>query len=241
MQLKDCIYKRKSVRKYTDTAVNADTVASIARFLAEAKPLYPDIKVRVEILPRSKVHSLFKWTPPQAIAFYSEEKDGYLENAGFLLQQVDLYLHSIGLGSCWLGMGKPNVKADVPLEEGWKFVIMLAFGYPAEEIARGTDGFNRNTLAEISDRADERLEAARLAPSAINSQPWYFTHEGETLHAWQSQKGMLRAAMLGRMNQIDMGIALAHLYVENTQTFRFFAAQPKVERKNYRYTGSFTL
>ena len=37
-----------------------------------------------------------------------------------------------------------------------------------------------------------------------------------------------------------MGIALAHMYVTNPDTFRFFAAEAP-ELKGYAYSGSFTL
>ncbi len=40
----------------------------------------------------------------------SENTEGYLMNIGFIFQQMDLYLSSIGLGSCWLGMAKPTEK-----------------------------------------------------------------------------------------------------------------------------------
>lgn len=163
-----------------------------------------------------------------------------MENVGFLFQQVELYLNGLGLGACWMGLGKFR-KNETPQVEGMEFVIFLAFGKPAEPLGREQSDFNRKSLAEIADREDPRLECARLAPSSTNSQPWYFTHEGDTIHAYCSETGLLRHAFLGNMNRIDMGIALAHLYVENRETFRFFRTEPKNTPKGYRYTGSFTL
>ena len=75
------------------------------------------------------------------------------------------------------------------------------------------------------------LEAARLAPSAVNSQPWYFAHEGNTLHVHCNKKG----------SRLDIGIALAHLYIENPGTFRFSRAETATEVPGYRYIGSVTL
>ena len=51
----------------------------------------------------------------------------------------------------------------------------------------------------------------------------------------------LMSPMLGNMNRIDMGIALAHLYVANEDTFRFFKAENVVEVPGYGYIGSVTL
>lgn len=238
--MQEMILQRCSVRKYTGEAVGTETLKKIEAFCAAAKPLYPDIQVCARIVFKEQVRFYFPWKTPQLIAIFSENKPGYLENVGFLFQQVDLYLQSIGLGSCWMGLGKLR---DVGIqEEGMEFVILIAFGHPDGNALRSDiRQFQRRYLTEITDEPDERLEPARLAPSSTNSQPWYFTHEGNTLHAYRSEAGLLRHKMLGNMNRIDMGIALAHLYVANPDTFRFFKAQKPEQLKGYSYTGSFTL
>jgi hypothetical protein len=43
------------------------------------------------------------------------------------------------------------------------------------------------------------------------------------------------------MNRIDIGIALAHLYVANPETFRFFQTDSAPAVKDHRYLGSITL
>ena len=167
-----------------------------------------------------------------------------MENVGFVFQQLDLYLQSIGLGVCWLGMGKLNAQGieQTKRDDGLRCVMMMTFGYPKGDALRSDAAeFKRKSLAEIADCADERLEAARLAPSSINSQPWYFVHEGEVIHAYCTRQGLIRNRALGEMNRIDMGIALAQLYVAHADTFRFFQTETAPEWKGYRYTGSFTL
>ena len=210
MTLQEMIYQRKSCRSYTGKPVDQSVIERILSF--EPKPLYPEIKVRMDILGRNQIRCIFPWTTPQVIAVYSEEKEGYLENVGFMFQQMDLYLQSLGLGVCWLGMGRMDPKAAAPEE------------------------FKRKRLSQIGDREDPRLEPARLAPSSINSQPWYFAHEGDALYAYCTKKGVV-----GYMNRIDMGIALAHLYVANSDTFRFFRAENPPKLSRYAYVGSVTL
>ena len=241
MDLKNMITKRASVRKYTDRPVSEEIRSEILDIFRQATPLYPDIQVEAKIVDREQVRFYMPWKTPQLIAFFSENKPGYLENAGFLLQQVDLYLQSRGLGACWLGMGKFR-KSEVPQMDGMEFVIFIAFGHPEGKYLReNLTQFKRKPMTEITDREDPRLEPARLAPSATNSQPWYFTHEGETIHAFCSEAGLLRHKMLGNMNRIDMGIALAHLYITNPETFRFEYCPPANTPKGHRYTGSITL
>lgn len=240
MNLSDMIVKRRSVRKYSDKPVEKALLDSIIAFCAEAKPLYADINVQAKLVTKEQVRFYFPWKAPYLLAIYSENKPGYLENVGFLFQQVDLYLQSMGIGSCWMGLGK--LRSPEPAPEGMEFVILLAFGYSPEDFYRsGSEAFQRRPLSEISDLPDDRLEPARLAPSSTNSQPWYFIHDGDTVHAYRSEKGLLRHKTLGAMNRIDMGIALSQLYVANADTFRFFRMEQPVQLNGHQYCGSFTL
>ena len=241
MELKNMIDKRKSVRKFSDTPVSANTLGQIREAFAAFKPLYPMIKVAWEVVEQAQVRFYLPWRTPQLIAIYSENQPGYLENAGFLFQQMDLYLQSIGLGACWMGMGKVRENLDCNLED-MEFVILLAFGYPEGDALReDSSQFQRKSLAEIADAEDLRLEPARLAPSSTNSQPWFFVHEEDAIHAYCSKAGVLRHLGLGKMNRIDMGIALAHMYVANPDSFHFFMAPPAQERKGYLYIGTFVV
>ena len=229
MTLQEMIYHRKSCRSFTAKPVDAEMMEKILSF--EPKPLYPDIKVRMDIVSRDQVKCICPWTTPQLIAIYSEETQGYRENIGFLFQQIDLYLQTLGLGVCWLGMGRMNPKTTTEVE-GMKFVILLAFGYPkGDQLRWDLKGFKRKTMDKIADKADPKLEPARLAPSAVNSQPWYFTHEDDRIHVYCSEKG----------SRLDAGIALSHLYVANAAAFRFFRVKNAAEIAGYGYIGSVTL
>ncbi len=229
MNLNEMIYHRKSCRSFTNVPVDAATIETIKAF--PMTPLYAEIKVHWDIVPRSQVKCICPWTTPQLITIYSEEAEGYLENIGFLFQQMDLYLQTLGLGVCWLGMGRMNPKTTTHVE-GMKFVIMLAFGHPkGDQLRHDLKGFKRKAMEQITDKADPRLEPARLAPSAVNSQPWYFTHDGDTFHVYCAKKG----------SRLDIGIALAHLYVANEATFQSFKAETAPEVPGYGYIESVTL
>lgn len=234
MTLNEMIYKRKSCRSFTSVPVDGEMIERILSF--EMKPLYPEIKVRMDIMSRDKVKCILPWVPPQVITVYSEETEGYLENVGFLFQQMDLYLQSLGLGVCWLGMGKLNPRT-APEVEGMKFVIMLAFGYPrGDQLRHDPKEFKRKSLSQIADIEDIKLEPARLAPSSINSQPWYFTHEGEIFRVFCAGR-----AVAEYMNRIDMGIAMAHLYIANPKTFRVIKTETPPMKSGHKYICSCVL
>lgn len=76
----------------------------IHEFIAQVKPLNEDINYRYEILEKDNVNLKTRWSAPYYLALYSEKKENYLVNIGFIFQQVSLFLQSIDVGSCWVGM-----------------------------------------------------------------------------------------------------------------------------------------
>lgn len=225
MTPKEMIYKRKSCRSFLKEPLDPQTIQAVMSL--RLKPLYPDIRVHWEIVSRAQVSSICPWATPQLIAVYSQEAPGYQENIGFLFQQMDLQLQAMGLGVCWLGLGKLNAKA--PQREGMKFVILLAFGRPKDlHLREDLQQFRRKSPEQIADRADTKLEPARLAPSAVNRQPWYFVHDEDVIHAYCTNRG----------NRLDIGIALAHLYTEYEDTFQYFIADTPPTVAGHSYIGS---
>ena len=239
MELKDMIARRRSVRAYEDRRVDKETLDELLDFIGGVKRLDASIRAEVRLVERSQVTTMQSWATPHFLQVSSEEKGDWLENAGFMMQQVDLYLQSKGLGSCWVGLGLPET-GIVP--EGMKHVILMPFGYPKNVPERSdVSEFRRKELHEISDVEDARLEAVRIAPSACNGQPWYFVHEGEKLHLFRDHLGLVKRPALTKMNRIDAGIALAHLYVTNPDGFCFFKAEKKPEHRGLIYVGTVKL
>lgn len=230
MNLEEQIYVRKSCRKYLDGEIDMD---GIHEFISSAKALDDSINYHYEILPRSEVKVRIPWSSPYYLAIYSEKKGDYLENVGFVFQQLSLYLQSQGIGNCWVGMASPK-------RNSWDFVIAISFGR-SNDISRGLSNFRRKPLAKISDMPDDRLIPAQLAPSAINSQPWYFKHSGDGFDVYQIKQNIVRRQILKRWNPIDVGISLAHMYVSNEDTFEFFKKSDFENIKGYTYTGSFKI
>ena len=180
MNLVNQIYLRKSCRKYVDEAID---MGPIHDFISNVKPLNEKIDYRYEILKKNELNIKTRWKAPYYLTLYSEKKENYLENIGFVFQQVSLFLQSIDIGSCWVGMA--SVKKKDP-----NFIIAIAFG-KSNDKSREVNSFKRKKLSKISDNDDDRLEPARLAPSAINSQPWYFKHTGDGFDVYQIRQNII--------------------------------------------------
>ena len=146
---------------------------------------------------------------------------------------MDLFFSENGLGSCWLGMAKPEEKEVSKLP----FVICMSFGKPAEPLHRELSGFKRKTPTEIGEGDDPRLEAARLAPSAVNAQNWYFVAENGNIRCYRKKPNPLLGFVFNKLGCIDMGIALCHIASESDD-FHFAKEADAPVRKGCVYMGT---
>jgi len=228
--MNEIIRKRKSVRKYDAAPLTESELQSVREKIENLRPLYPEIKFSVEIA--NKTRGLFGIKAPHYLLFTSEEKEGAYENIGFIGQQMDLFFSASGIGSCWLGASKPE---DAALK--LPFVICMAFGKPAEPLHRGISDFKRKPLEAISEGDDERLEAARLAPSAVNAQNWHFIAENEKIHCYRIKTNHPLGFIYEKLHKIDMGIAICHI-AEESENFKFAKNNAAPEKKGRVYTGT---
>lgn len=201
--------KRKSIRKFKMEPLTSETLENIIDYASQIQSLFP-MKTKLEYLNSANIKGIFSIKAPHYVLLYSEQKDNYLMNGGYILEQLDLYLSASGIGACWLGMAKPP--EGILEKDGLQFVIMLAFGEPSESLHRQqVSEFKRKTISEISNCSDGNhlLEAVRLAPSATNSQPWYIHLNNSELIISREKLNVFKVKFFDKINQIDIGIACA--------------------------------
>ena len=199
MTLYETIFTRRSVRKYDPTPLDESTLADINAFLNRANQLNTH-HARFEIVTGDKVGD--KSAPHYIVAYCGENTAAYV-NVGYVLEKVDLYLQSIGLGSLWLGMAKPK-------EDKQDFCIMLAFGNTSVPARKNVEEFNRLPISEISNSDNsgncDIAKAVRLAPSAVNNQPWKLKFEEGCVTIGYFGRGLMKLILKNRLNKIDLGI-----------------------------------
>lgn len=213
----DMIFKRKSFHLFRGVGndkLTQEELEAIEQAYAGFDALYPDIRTGIRILPAGKVN--FKRDAEYCILIYSEEKDNYLMNAGYIGQQLDLWLVAHDIGSLWFGIGKP----DMPEYDGMKFVIMIAIHKVSDQSLYRRDMYKakRKPLGEIWQGDDPGVaDIARFAPSACNSQPWYVENRDGKLTVYRYKKpgkrGIMPAAAVAYFNRIDIGIYLCILEI----------------------------
>ncbi len=210
------VFKRKSFHLFRgigNEKLSAGELSEIKAFWQSLTPLCPDIQVAMEIVPESQTTNCHG--QEYCLAFYSEKKENYLQNIGYLGQLMDLYLVSRNIGTCWYGIGG----AKKTTHEGLGYVIMLAFAKVDDPVKFRKDMWKakRKETGEIwqGQPIDGVTDIARFSPSACNSQPWRVERNGDTLNIYRYRKpgriGILSPTNAKHFNRIDMGIYLCIL------------------------------
>ena len=210
------IFKRKSFHLFRHSGelrISTNDIANIVETYKSFIPLCPDIRTAIRIVSGDETSC--KRGQEFCVLFYSEKKDDYLRNIGYLGEQLDLYLVSKNIGTLWFGIGK----TEEPSFEGLDFVIMMAMAKIDDEKKFRKDMFKSKRKSDdeiwIGDRINEVTDMIRFAPSACNTQPWIVEHIDTTLNVYrfkkQGKRGIMPADKVTFFNQIDIGIFLCFL------------------------------
>lgn len=213
----EMIFKRKSFHLFRNVGndkILKDELNDIEKAFESFNSLYPDIKTAIRIVPSVEVN--FKRDAEYCILLYSEKKENYLMNAGYIGEQLDLWLVAHNIGSLWFGIGKP----DEPTYNGLDYVIMIAIRKVDDVSKYRRDMFKakRKELSEIWSGDDLGIaDITRFAPSACNTQPWYVENKNGELTVFRYRKpgkrGIMPAKSVSYYNRIDIGIYLCILEI----------------------------
>src|SRR6056297_707176 len=209
--LYNMIFKRKSFHVFKNLShLTQEELQEIENHFKQLQPLKDDIQVEFKIVP--KEHTSCK-RGEYCVLFFSERKDGYLQNIGYLGAQLDLWFASKNIGVCWYGVGKTEVTPENDLG----FVIMMAIGKVNEnDFRKDYTKSKRKPMEEIwSGNSHQSIaEIVRFTPSTCNTQPWFVESEDHhlTIYRVKGRRGMMPADKVVYYNRIDIGIFL--LFVE---------------------------
>ena len=212
--LYDMIFKRKSFHLFRDIGnehLTDEEFKDIENEFSKFKPLVEDIKVKIRIVKKESILRGQEY----CILFYSEKKDNYLQNIGYLGEQLDLYLVSKNIGTLWFGIGKP----DEEKIDGLDFVIMIAIAKvdSPDKFRKDMYKSKRKELSEIwsGDCLLDIANIVRFTPSACNTQPWKVEATDKEIKVFRYRKegkrGIMPKDRVIYYNQIDIGIFLCFL------------------------------
>ncbi|MBU5336522.1 nitroreductase family protein [Intestinibacter bartlettii] len=254
----EVIKSRHSVRTYNNEPIDDIILEQIQTYIDEVTNPF-NKKINIKLLKPDDYHKEKLGTygviknPSYFLAAYCENKPFALEALGYTFEKVILYCTSLGLGTVWLGgtFNKGKFAKAVDLKNGYILPVVAPVGY--EGGRRSPIGFligsnhnKRESFGKLFHKNDfytpltkkdagiygDALEAVRLAPSSLNSQPWRVVLNDDGLHFYNTKNRDI--------NKIDMGIALCHLYSvleEQMVKGRFKILNPKI-KTDYDYVIS---
>ncbi len=181
---------------------------NIYKYFNQIRSLIPNIKVKIKIVKEEMTNC--KRGAEYCILFYSEQKQNYLQNIGYIGEQLDLYLVSQNIGTLWYGIGK----IDESTYEGLSFVTMMAIcKVPNDSFRKDMYKSKRKSIEEIykGKNYTDIINLARFSPSSCNTQPWFIKDiDNKSLAIYRYRKSGKRGIMPNDrviyQNLIDIGI-----------------------------------
>lgn len=227
----DLIRRRRSVRTFAPQEIPAELLNKLMTFADSITNPY-GVPVWFKLL-NAKEHGLSSPVISGAewyIAAAVEECPNCSEAFGYSFETLVLYAQSLGLGTTWLGgtMNRGSFERAMELLDGEQMPCVSPLGYAAEKMSlretimrKGCKADTRNAFEELffdgsfpkpltrerAGKLQQPLEAVRLAPSAVNRQPWRAVVTEDAVHFYVKK---LMGVAVPAMQRIDMGIAMCH-------------------------------
>lgn len=186
------------------------------------------------------------------------------EAFGYSFEKIVLLCETLGVGTTIIAgtMDRDAFERAMELKSGEVMPCMSPLGYPAKKMSiregmmrAGIKADSRLDFGEIffdgafdkpiSDGGaiKDALEAVRLAPSAVNKQPWRVVLDGSAAHFYIKHARGYGAGTGWDMQKIDLGIALCHFELamrEKGFEPRFELADPGIKTpEGVDYIASF--
>lgn len=139
------------------------------------------------------------------LAMVGQKGPSLEEQCGWYGERLVLKAQQLGLNTCWVALTYSKGKATVTLAEGETLCIVIALGYG---VTQGTPHKSKpvssvsKTPGPLPEWFQKGVEAALLAPTAMNQQRFRFSLEEGNRVAAQ--------AGLGFCTKVDLGIAKYH-------------------------------
>tara|TARA_Y100000310_G_C20651320_1_gene799582 strand:- start:1364 stop:2005 length:642 start_codon:yes stop_codon:yes gene_type:complete len=154
MELNECIFTRRSVRKFLDQHVEWDKVGEILeagraapsagnlqnwKFIVvleqETRKKIADACLQQYWMANAPVHIIICSEPIKGKRFYGirGERLYSVQNCAAVAENMLLMAHSLGLGACWIGaFDEDGLKSTLGIIEEVRPQIILAIGYTDE-------------------------------------------------------------------------------------------------------------
>ena len=218
MTIQEAIEARHSVRAYKDLPLSEEIVKLLEDELVK---LNNEGQLHIQLIcnePKAFQGTMAKYgkfrNANNYLVMAGKKAEDLDERIGYYGEHLVLLAQTLGLNTCWVGLSYSKVPGTYVLEEGEKIACYIAIGYGETQGV----GHKIKTVEQVSNASDitpslfkKGVEAALLAPTAVNQQKFSFEYVGmsNNRHQVRAKKGF---SMIG-YTQMDLGIAKYHFEV----------------------------
>ncbi|MBO5602385.1 MAG: nitroreductase [Prevotella sp.] len=218
MTLQEAIEVRHSVRAYKEQPLAEDVAKRLEEEIAKVNQAGHLHVQLIQNEPKAFQGTLAKYGKFRNVTSYlvmaGKKAEDLDERIGYYGEQLVLLAQTLGLNTCWVGLSYRKIPDTYVLEESEVIKAYISIGYGE------TQGVNRKskTVEQVSNTSDitpswfkRGVEAALLAPTAVNQQKFSFEYLGmkDDRHQVRAKKGF---SLVG-YTQMDLGIAKYHFEI----------------------------
>ncbi len=243
MTIIETVKTRRSVRTFDGNPLTQEDREKLSGYIQTISNPY-GIPVEFVLLD-AKEHGLSSPVltgEPMYVAAKVDRVPHAEEAFGFSFEKLVLFACSLGIGTTWIGgtMKREFFEKAADVKENQMMPCISPLGYPAKKMStretimrKGVKADARKPASELFFDKDfliplveenvgiaEALEMVRLAPSAVNLQPWRVIREGKNYHFYLKHTRGYVGKATGDLQKIDMGIALCHFMSSVDGEFR---------------------
>ncbi len=227
MTLSEAIRTRHSVRKYRPEPIDGAVLDALRQQIAAANE---DGRLHIQLVtdePKAFAGrmSYGKFSGVRNYLVMTGEKcDDFDERVGYYGERLVLFAQALGLNSCWAGLTYTKIPGTYSLGKDEKVACYIALGYGETQGVQHKSksvGEVSNASEDTPEWFDRGVQAALLAPTAVNQQKFFIEYlgtSGEGLPKVSIRKGV---SLFG-YTRMDMGIAKLHFEIgAGTENFEW--------------------
>lgn len=211
MNLIEAMNERHSVRQYKNKPLDAESILALQKEIescnAESGLHIQLVKNEPKAFDGFMAHYGKFSGVTNYIAMIGKKEAGLDEKCGYYGERLVLKAQQLGLNTCWMAMTYTKVKTAFSVGQGEKLCIVIALGFgETQGAAHKSKSFEQvaKTEGQIPDWFRNGVEAALLAPTAMNQQKFQFVLDGNRVST---------KAGVGFYTKIDLGIAKYHFEI----------------------------
>lgn len=210
----EALRARHSVRKYEDRPLEDKDVAALRKEIERLNE-EGDLKMQLVLNERKAFKGFLSYGNFSNVSNYimvvGRKSESLEYRAGYYAERLVLFAQTIGLNTCIVGLTYKKVDGAFEVGENDKVVICIAVGYGMPDGYRAHKVKRPDQVSNITSDSPEwfrnGVEAALLAPTAVNQQKFYFEYIPE--NKVKPSKG---TSLVG-YTKIDLGIAMYNFEV----------------------------